>query len=264
MRCGYCDEVFDDATPHYCVAGRNWIVADNKCLRAEIASLTAEVARINAENRRLTDEALTDIESLEAAERERDEALREVEALVWNLAGCGTIAESGKPQDFNRAMARPALLSVNDMAVRLQAAERELAALRASVRWCKDNGYLIVSRLPPFLNAEMMPREHAEALELVTEQPPATEPTLTEAMERVAEMVQPVEMDAETRRAMAAASEVCMEEMMSNGTEPTPHPDTVALRELRQSLRECIDNRLRYPGLAEWVAALEGLPGVRE
>lgn len=82
MRCGYCDEVFDDATPHYCVAGRDWIVADNKYLRAEIARLTAEVARINAENRRLTDEALTDIEILEAAERERDEARAEVARLT--------------------------------------------------------------------------------------------------------------------------------------------------------------------------------------
>jgi len=51
---------------------------DNESDEKEIARLTAEVARINAENRRLTDEALTDIESLEAAERERDEARAEV------------------------------------------------------------------------------------------------------------------------------------------------------------------------------------------
>lgn len=52
MRCGYCDEVFDDATPHYCVAGRNWIVADNKCLRAEVERLRAIVREYRADHDR--------------------------------------------------------------------------------------------------------------------------------------------------------------------------------------------------------------------
>lgn len=108
----------------------------------------------------------------ETAERERDEARKEIEALVWNLAGCGTIAESGRPQKFNRDMARPALVSVSDMAAKLQTAERELEALRAAVRYLDDRGAIDVQDETVWVrdgdDMQPAPPEHAEALRKAT------------------------------------------------------------------------------------------------
>ena len=47
----------------------------------------------------------------------------EVERLLWNLAGCDTIAAGyGKPFDYAKDIARPALDSVSRMAAKLIAA----------------------------------------------------------------------------------------------------------------------------------------------
>ncbi len=38
MKCGYCGTTFDDALPHYCFEGRNFLVAENAHLRAIIVA----------------------------------------------------------------------------------------------------------------------------------------------------------------------------------------------------------------------------------
>ncbi len=50
-------------------------------------------------------------------ERELAEAKTEIENLVWNLAGCDTLAMGyAKPGDFSKELARPALYSVSKLA----------------------------------------------------------------------------------------------------------------------------------------------------
>lgn len=67
----------------------------------------------------------------EKAEAELAAANVEIENLIWNLAGCSTIAESGKPTDYSHELARPALHDVNKLAARAEKAEAELVRLRA-------------------------------------------------------------------------------------------------------------------------------------
>ena len=62
----------------------------------------------------------------EKAEAELAEAKTEIENLVWNLAGCSTIAQSGKPTDYSHELARPALHDVNKLAARAEKAEERL------------------------------------------------------------------------------------------------------------------------------------------
>jgi len=74
----------------------------------------------------------------EKAENELAAAKVEIENLVWNLAGCSVIAESGKPTDYSQELARPALHDVNKLAARAEKAEAELAAEREKVRVLRD------------------------------------------------------------------------------------------------------------------------------
>jgi hypothetical protein len=80
----------------------------------------------------------------EKAENELAAAKVEIENLVWNLAGCSVIAESGKPTDYSQELARPALHDVNKLAARAEKAEAELTCLRAEnqklwneKKWCE-------------------------------------------------------------------------------------------------------------------------------
>lgn len=71
----------------------------------------------------------------EAAERERDELRAEAETLLWNLAGCDTIASGhSKPGEFNTDMARPALHSVSKL-------RQERDELRAEIVRLERNLY---------------------------------------------------------------------------------------------------------------------------
>jgi hypothetical protein len=63
----------------------------------------------------------------EKAEAKLAEAKVEIENLIWNLAGCSTIAQSGKPTDYSHELARPALHDVNRLAARAEKAEAALA-----------------------------------------------------------------------------------------------------------------------------------------
>ena len=154
---------------------------DNESDEKEIARLTAEVARINAENRRLTDEALTDIESLEAAERERDEARAEV-ARLTSSNKAHRKAEVAASNEIERLIAENQRMTEELNATREGAirwhnecmqkyanncgllAERELAALRAAVReWFGMSSHQSAGRLlRAWLASWKSP--HAEAL----------------------------------------------------------------------------------------------------
>ena len=71
-------------------------------------------------------------------ETELAAAKAEIENLVWNLAGCSTIAQSGKPTDYSHELARPALHDVNRLAARAEKAEDETLVWRnrfASILW---------------------------------------------------------------------------------------------------------------------------------
>ena len=56
-------------------------------------------------------------------------AKAEIENLIWNLAGCSTIAHSGKPTDYSHELARPALHDVNRLAARAEKAEADTKRL---------------------------------------------------------------------------------------------------------------------------------------
>ena len=74
--------------------------------------------------RRERDKAQADLARVTA---ERDGYVSDIERFVWNLAGCDTIASGwGKPGDYAKSMALPALDSVSRMAA-------DHAALRARV-----------------------------------------------------------------------------------------------------------------------------------
>lgn len=78
-----------------------------------ISQLTDENAQLRADLARVT--------------AERDGYRSDIDRYTWNLAGCDTIASGwGKPGDYNKEMALPALDSVSRMA-------QDLAALRARV-----------------------------------------------------------------------------------------------------------------------------------
>jgi hypothetical protein len=62
---------------------------------------------------------------LRELETELAAAKAEIENLIWNLAGCSTIAQSGKPTDYSHELARPALHDVNRLAARAEKAEAE-------------------------------------------------------------------------------------------------------------------------------------------
>ena len=57
----------------------------------------------------------------------------DVELLLWNLAGCSTIATMERPTDFNKEMARPALHDVNDLAKKYQDSRAEIERLRTAL-----------------------------------------------------------------------------------------------------------------------------------
>jgi hypothetical protein len=68
----------------------------------------------------------------EDCERELAAKDAEIENLVWNLAGCDTLAMGyAKPGDFSKELARPALHSVSRLAARAEKAESDLAAANA-------------------------------------------------------------------------------------------------------------------------------------
>lgn len=62
----------------------------------------------------------------EKAENKLAASKAEIENLIWNLAGCSTIAHSGKPTDYSHELARPALHDVNKLAARAEKAEERL------------------------------------------------------------------------------------------------------------------------------------------
>jgi hypothetical protein len=67
--------------------------------------------------------------SAEKTEAKLAAANVEIENLIWNLAGCSTIAVSGKPTDYSHELARPALHDVNKLAARAEKAEADTARL---------------------------------------------------------------------------------------------------------------------------------------
>lgn len=93
---------------------------EQKAADAEFEQLRASLARVTAE---------------------RDSQRADLERLVWNLGGCDTIASGwGKPGDYNKEMALPALGSVSRMAserdvLRARVAELEAAA---SLHWITE------------------------------------------------------------------------------------------------------------------------------
>lgn len=108
---------------------------ENAQLRAEIERLEnltasgihtchADCQRPMCVLRRERDKALAELERVTA---ERDGYRSDIDRYTWNLAGCDTIASGwGKPGDYNKEMALPALDSVSRMA-------QDLATLRARV-----------------------------------------------------------------------------------------------------------------------------------
>ena len=78
----------------------------------------------------------------------REKRMREEnELLIWNLAGCSTIATSEKPQEFNQDMARPALHDVNSMAIKFQRMREALERCRRTLGFlhvCSSNAGLLL------------------------------------------------------------------------------------------------------------------------
>jgi len=58
----------------------------------------------------------------------------ECENMLWNLAGCDTIASSGAPTKFEPSLARPALYAVNEMAKREVALKERVAFLEKLIQ----------------------------------------------------------------------------------------------------------------------------------
>lgn len=91
-----------------------------------------------------------------------------MERLAWNLAGCLTIAESGRPTTYSEEMALPALRAVNDMAARLEACERDAARYR----WLRERRILRVDiyvslHHPPDANGKAVDHPHGAELDAV-------------------------------------------------------------------------------------------------
>jgi hypothetical protein len=75
---------------------------------------------------------------------------RELEEAVWNLAGCDTIASGwGKPFDYDKSMARPALDTVSRLAADRDALRLEVAALRGALLRTTGSLGLIVKGASP-------------------------------------------------------------------------------------------------------------------
>lgn len=74
------------------------------CAGCEIEHLSSEITHFRAE-----------VERLQA----------EMEVLVWNLAGCDTLATSETPQEFDKSRARPALQAVASLVEKYQKVLRE-------------------------------------------------------------------------------------------------------------------------------------------
>ena len=88
--------------------------------------------------RRERDKAHADLARVTA---ERDGYRSDIERFVWNLAGCDTIASGwGKPGDYNKEMALPALGSVSRMASERDALRARVAELEAaaSLHWITE------------------------------------------------------------------------------------------------------------------------------
>ena len=88
--------------------------------------------------RRERDKAHADLARVTA---ERDSQRADIERLVWNLGGCDTIASGwGKPGDYNKEMALPALGSVSRMASERDALRARVAELEAaaSLHWITE------------------------------------------------------------------------------------------------------------------------------
>lgn len=77
--------------------------------------------------------ARAEYSALIAAAERAEEHRQEIRDLTWNLAGCDTIATSGKPQEFSQELARPALHAVNALAKRADAAEKRVRELEEQV-----------------------------------------------------------------------------------------------------------------------------------
>lgn len=86
--------------------------------------------------RRERDKALAELERVTA---ERDGYRSDIYRYTWNLAGCDTIASGwGKPGDYNKEMALPALDSVSRMAQDLATLRARIAELEAALRDMRD------------------------------------------------------------------------------------------------------------------------------
>ena len=71
-------------------------------------------------------------EEIDALKAEVERLRASVDRLLWNLAGCSTIACSKTPTEFNREWAKPALHEVNELAKEYQDLKAEVERLRKS------------------------------------------------------------------------------------------------------------------------------------
>lgn len=79
-------------------------------------------------------------------------AKAEIENLIWNLAGCSTIAHSGKPTDYSHELARPALHDVNRLAARAEKAKAENAVLLKRLDSIQKSHFLLSKDNAALLN----------------------------------------------------------------------------------------------------------------
>ena len=167
--------------------------------------------------RRERDKAHADLARVTA---ERDSQRADIERLVWNLGGCDTIASGwGKPGDYNKEMALPALGSVSRMA-----SERD--ALRARVAEVEKEAMIL--------------RGTVEAVTTQRQQAEQRNTELVAALREVDEIVNDANHSAEDR--LCAAANRLLNTRAESAT-PAKHPDT----------ERGVKHARKLNGLAAWL-----------
>ena len=114
--------------------------ADNSSLAERLTAAELERDRLGAELEELqgshdlnqiASDALNDLRAdLARMTAERDGYRSDIDRYTWNLAGCDTIASGwGKPGDYDKTLALPALNSVSQMASELNSLRARVAEL---------------------------------------------------------------------------------------------------------------------------------------